>query len=185
MSAANLYRFYEGKLAIGVAVATRDQAAVFASADAAILAAPADTTGQLVAFFRAIIDITLRKMKKAPLLFELDMMMTRQEPALRRRYLDEAERRILSVLAAGDLDRSESKIVKQRGKMILMASAPFLLPWMLLNEPFGDPRSMVEPLTRSLVANLNEVLPSTNGTASIRRGSKIAVAPERRRAKVV
>lgn len=185
MSAANLYRFYEGKLAIGVAVATRDQAAVFASADAAILAAPADTTGQLVAFFSAIIDITLRKMKKAPLLFELDMMMTRQEPALRRRYLDGAERRILSVLAAGDLDRSESKIVKQRGKMILMASAPFLLPWMLLNEPFGDPRSMVEPLTRSLVANLNEVLPSTNGTASIRRGSKIAVAPERRRAKVV
>lgn len=113
------------------------------------------------------------------------MMMTREEPALRRRYLDEAERRILSVLAAGDPDRAASEIVKQRGKMILMASAPFILPWMLLNEPFGDPRSMVEPLIRSLVSNLNAVLPLTDGTAPSRGTEKNASVPERRRAKAV
>jgi len=185
MSAANLYRFYEGKLAIGVAVVSRDQAAAFLTYDAVIQGAGEDTADQLIALVRAIIDTTRRKMKKAPLLFELDMMMTREEPALRRRYLDEAERRILSVLAAGDPHRAGSGIVKQRGKMILMASAPFLLPWMLLNEPFGDPRSMVEPLIRSLVSNLNAVLPLTDGTAPSRRIEKIASVPERRRAKAV
>ena len=185
MSAANLYRFYEGKFAIGVAVASRDQAAALSCCDAAIQSAGADTADQLILLFRAVIDETRRKMKKAPLLFELDMMMTREEPALRRRFLDETERRILAILAAGDAQRAAAEIVKLRGKMILMASAPFLLPWMLLNEPFGDPRSMVEPLIRSLVADLNEVLPSKNGAASSPRVAKIARVPARRRAKAV
>lgn len=183
MSAANLYRFHEGKFAIGVAVASRDQAAMLSTCDAAIQAAGPDVNEQLIVLFRTIIDATRRKMKKAPLLFELDMMMTREEPSLRRRFLNEMEQRILTILVANDTDRASSELVKLRGKMILMASAPFLLPWMLLNEPFGDPRSMVEPLIRSLVADLNEELPSSGGTASSRRITKITDAPERRRAK--
>lgn len=185
MSAANLYRFYEGKFAIGVAVASRDQAATLSSCDAAIQSASGDTADQLIMLFRAVIDETRRKMKKAPQLFELDMMMTREEPVLRHRFLEEIERRILSILAAGAPHRATPEIMKLRGKMILMASAPFLLPWMLLNEPFGDPRSMVEPLIRSLVADLNEVLLSKKGNPSSPPIPKVATVPTRRRAKAV
>jgi len=183
MSAANLYRFYEGKLAIGVAVASRDRAALLSACDAAIEAAGGDTANRLTALFRAIIDMTRRKMKKAPLLFELEMLMTREEPALRRRFLDGTEQRIISILTAGNPDRCGSEIIKLRSRMILMASAPFVLPWMLLNEPFGDPRSMVEPLIRSLVTNLNEVLPSRpSPPLDI---LKITHVPERRRIKAI
>jgi len=38
--------------------------------------------------------------------------------------------------------------------LIQIASAPFILPWLLQNEPFGDPRPLVVPLVRCLLAGL-------------------------------
>ncbi len=154
MSAANLYRYYDGKLAIGLAVAAREQAGTLATCDLAVQAAGFKTTERLTALFHGIIDATRRKMKKAPQLFELDMLVTRENPAVRQRFLSEIENRVLAILTAENPASPDD--IKSRGKMILMASAPFLLPWMLLNEPFGDPRSMVEPLIRSLVAGTGE-----------------------------
>lgn len=155
MSAANLYRFYKGKLAIGVAVARQEQAAVLAICDHAVIAARPETSERLIALFQANIEGNRRTMKKTPLLFELDMIVAREEQELRRGFLREMEKRILAILSDGvDANAFESAAIKLQSRMIMMASAPFVLPWMLLNEPFGNPHSMVEPLIRSLISGL-------------------------------
>jgi AcrR family transcriptional regulator len=155
MSAANLYRFYKGKLAIGLAVALQEQAAVLEICDHAVSAAGPGTAERLIALFQANIEANRRTMKKAPLLFELDMLVAREEPELRRGFLREMERRILAILSDGiEANAFESAAIKLQSRMIMMASAPFVLPWMLLNEPFGNPQSMVEPLIRSLIAGV-------------------------------
>ena len=38
--------------------------------------------------------------------------------------------------------------------LILLAGAPFVMPWLLRNQPFGDPRNKVAPLMTCLVAGL-------------------------------
>jgi hypothetical protein len=45
---------------------------------------------------------------------------------------------------------------KVASRLILMASAPFMLPWMLQTRPFGNPRAQVEPLMQCLVGGLTE-----------------------------
>ncbi|HEY4248999.1 MAG TPA: TetR/AcrR family transcriptional regulator [Lacunisphaera sp.] len=155
MSAANLYRFYKGKLAIGLAVALQEQASVLAICDHAVSAAGPETAERLIALFQATIEESRRNLKKAPLLFELDMIVAREEQELRRGFLREVEKRILAILSEGiDANAFESAAIKLQSRMIMMASAPFVLPWMLLNEPFGNPQSMVEPLIRSLISGL-------------------------------
>jgi hypothetical protein len=111
---------------------------------------------RLIALFQTNIDATRRKMKRTPLLFELAMIVAREEPDLRRRFLREIEHRVLLILAEGRDASSafESAAIKLHGRMILMACASFLLPWMLQNEPFGNPRAMVEPLIRSLISGM-------------------------------
>ena len=161
MSAANLYRFYDGKLAIGAAVAAADQSGLLLACDQAVNAAGPDIADRLIALFHATIDGTRRKMKRTPLLFELGLTVVREKQELRRQFLREIESRITRILAAGhDSSAFESAAIKLRSRMFLMACAPFVLPWMMLNEPFGNPRSMVEPLIRSLVAGLAEEQPA-------------------------
>lgn len=160
MSAANLYRFYKGKLAIGLAVAWKEQAAVLAICDHAVSAAGPETARRLIALFQTNIEASRRNMKKAPLLFELDMIVAREEQELRRGFLREMEKRILAILSDGiEANAFESAAIKLQSRMIMMASAPFVLPWMLLNEPFGNPHSMVEPLIRSLISGLMDEVP--------------------------
>ena len=48
---------------------------------------------------------------------------------------------------------------KVAGRLILTASAPFVLPWMLRTQPFGNPRAQVEPLITCLVAGLIKAAP--------------------------
>ncbi len=155
MSAANLYRFYDGKLAIGAAVADDEQAKLLTLCDQAVNAAGPDAGDRLSALFRANIDETRRQMKRTPQLFELRLNVAREKQELRREFLREIEARIMAILATGDeAAAAGSAAVRLRSRMILMASAPFVLPWMVLNEPFGDPRSMVAPLVRALVSGL-------------------------------
>jgi AcrR family transcriptional regulator len=157
MSAANLYRFYDGKLAIGAAVAAYEQSVLLAACDQAVSTASPDVAERLIALFQTSIDATRRKMKRTPLLFELDLTVTREKQELRRQFLHEIEVRIIAIFSnSHDASTFESVAIKLRSKMILMACATFVLPWMLLNEPFGNPRSMVEPLIRSLIAGLSD-----------------------------
>lgn len=155
MSAANLYRFYSGKLAIAAAVAAADQLAQLAVCDQAVRAARANAAGRLVALLLKNIDATRRRIKQTPLLFELSLRVARERPDLRRQFLDAIETRIIAILASGrKANAAEAKILKARGRLILIASAPFVLPWMMLNEPFGNPRSRVKPLVHSLLSGL-------------------------------
>ncbi|MEO6993211.1 MAG: TetR/AcrR family transcriptional regulator [Lacunisphaera sp.] len=166
MSAANLYRFYKGKHAIGLAVALQEQETVLAMCDRAVSGAGPETAERLIAFFQTNIEVNRRNMKKAPLLFELDMIVAREEQELRRRFLREVEKRILAILSVGvAVNAFESAAIRLQSRMIMMASAPFLLPWMLLNEPFGNPQSMVEPLIRSLIAGVIDEVPTPNDSA--------------------
>ena len=155
MSAANLYRFYDGKLAIGAAVAAAELTGLFASCDEAIAAAPRDPAQRLIALFYAVIDATRQQLKTAPLLFELRLVVSRERPEVRREFLREIETRIVAVLAASRKPGSgAAEPLAARGRMVLIASAPFVLPWMMQNTPFGDPRPQVAPLVRCLVAGL-------------------------------
>jgi AcrR family transcriptional regulator len=157
MSVANLYRYYEGKLALGAAVAAAEQAALFAACDRAVMNAHGDLAVKLITLFQVLIDGTCRQIKSTPLLFELGITMARELPEYRQRFLRETEARIAAILADGDGEEALAAVdAKVAGRMILMASAPFVLPWMLRTQPFGNPRAQVEPLMKYLVAGLTE-----------------------------
>ncbi len=153
MSVANLYRYHDGKLAIGVAVAAAEQAALFADCDRAVASAHGDVTAKLVALFHTLIDGTHRQIKSMPLLFELGMVVAREQPEHRQRILLETEVRIEAILAAGDGGGAVTD-PRTASRLVLLACAPFVLPWMLRTQPFGNPLPQVEPLIRCLVAGL-------------------------------
>ena len=154
IAAANLYHYYDGKLAIGLAVARAEQAALFATCDQAVAAVRAGSPARLVALFHALIDGSRHQIKSARPLFELNLIVSRERPEFRRLFLQEIEARIVAALGgemrtAGAADRLASC-----SRLILIASAPFVLPWMMQNEPFGDPRPQVGPLIRCLVSGM-------------------------------
>ena len=99
MSAANLYRFYDGKLAIGAAVATAEQTVLLAACDRAVATANPELADQLVALFQATIDLTRRNLKRSPLLFELGLIVAREKRELRQQFLNEIEARIVAILS--------------------------------------------------------------------------------------
>ena len=155
MSVANLYRYFDGKLAIGAAVAAAEQVALFETCDAAIAMAPAELVAKLSMLFHTIIDETRRQIRTKPLLFELGMMVAREQPEHRQRFLRGTEARIAAILAEGGPARGlPAGEAAATGRMILLACAPFVLPWMLRTQPFGNPRAQVGPLVRCLVAGL-------------------------------
>lgn len=157
MSVANLYRYYEGKLAIGAAVAAAEQAALFAVCDRAVATVRGDLTAKLITLFHVLIDGTRRQIKSTPLLFELGMTVAREQPERRQRFLQETETRIAAILAAGGNDGALAAVdAKVASRLILLASAPFILPWMLRTLPFGNPRPQVEPLLQCLVSGLTK-----------------------------
>ena len=165
MSVANLYRYYEGKLALGTTVAAAEQAALFATCDRAVMAARGDLTAKLITLFQVLIDGTCRQIKATPLLFDLGMTVARELPEHRQRFLQEIEARIAAILAAGGGDGAVAAAdPKIASRLILMASAPFVLPWMLRTLPFGNPRLQVEPLMKCLVAGFTEA--NSNGVAA-------------------
>jgi AcrR family transcriptional regulator len=169
MSAANLYRYYPGKLAIASAVVAGGQQALLTECDAAVAAADPGPANRLTALFHAVIDGHRRQLRQAPLLFDLGLKVTREEPAMRRRFLDEIETRILRVLIGDrDCDPATFNRLRAEAQLILVACAPFVLPWMMSNEPFGDPRPRVEPLLATLVAGLD--LAPLPGVAETRFG---------------
>jgi AcrR family transcriptional regulator len=155
MSVANLYRFYDGKLAIGAAVAAAERAALFAGCDRAVATAPDDPTARLVTLFQALIDGTGRQIRARPLLFELGMTVARERPEHRQGFLRETEKRIAAIIATSRKLQGRTAVgVRATSRLILLASAPFVLPWMLRTRPFGNPRAQVEPLMKCLVAGL-------------------------------
>ena len=157
MSVANLYRYYEGKLAIGAAVAMAEQAALFAVCDRAVTAVQGNVTAKLITLFHVLIDATLRQIRSTPQLFELGMTVAREQPEHRQRCLRETETRIAVILAAGGQDEALAALsTKTASRLILMASAPFVLPWMLRTQPFGNPRAQVEPLMKCLVSGFTK-----------------------------
>jgi AcrR family transcriptional regulator len=155
MSAANLYRYFDGKLAIGAAVAAEEQRGLLADCDHAAEAAAHEPIIRLVTLFQAIIATTRRQMTAAPLLFELRLAVWREKPELRNQFLREIEVRIVAALAEDPVGGAGvDPGLEVAGRLVLLASAPFVLPWMMQNVPFGDPQTQVEPLVRCLVLGI-------------------------------
>jgi len=164
MSAANLYRYYDGKLAIGLTVARAEQAALFAACDRAVAAAGAGGPARLVALFHALIDGSRHQLKSARPLFELSLIVSRARPEYRRQFLQEIETRIVAALGGETRAAAGAAVsLASCSRLILIASAPFVLPWMMQNEPFGDPRPQVGPLIRCLISGMvsEQPLPAT------------------------
>jgi len=156
MSAANLYRYFDGKPALAVAVAAAEQAAQLRKCDEAVQAAGAELAARLIALFHALIDTSRSQMKQAPLLFELGLNVARETPELRERFLTAVETRIESILKneTGEHGVPGSDGAKRQARLILTACASFVLPWLLQNVPFGDPRPKVTPLIRCLLSGM-------------------------------
>ena len=163
MSAANLYRYFEGKPAIAAAVARAEQEVQLRECDEAVRTARDDATHRLIALFQTIIDSSRHRMKHEPLLFTLALEVARETPAHRGRLLSEIEARIRVILEkeSSKSGAAETGALKQNARLILTASATFVLPWMLLNEPFGNPRPKVAALIRCLMSGLNAQPPLT------------------------
>ncbi len=161
MSAANLYRYYESKQGIAAAVIKTDLTQLYDACQEAVALAGPHVAAALTALFGASIDVTRRQIKQAPLLFELSMAVTREMPALRIQVLGEIRRMIREILEAGQA-RGEipDGDAAERAELILFAGAPFVMPWLLLNQPFGDPRNKVAPLMHCLVAGLTAPAPT-------------------------
>ena len=155
MSAANIYRFYENKQAIAAVVVEADLDRLYEACRQAVKAAGPHLVAQLTALFEAIIDTTRRQIKQTPLLFELSMAVTREMPALRLQVLAEVRRMLTGIMEAAQA-RGEVRGGDAAGDadLILLAGAPFVMPWLLRNQPFGDPRNKVAPLMTCLVAGL-------------------------------
>lgn len=156
MSAANLYRYFDGKLALAVVVAAAEQAAQLRKCDEAVHAARAEVAARLIALFHALIDTSRSQMKQAPLLFELSLNVARETPELRERFLTAVETRIVAILEneTGKHGVTGSDGAIQHARLILTACATFVLPWMLQNVPFGDPRPKVTPLIHCLLSGM-------------------------------
>jgi len=166
MSVANLYRYYAGKLALGAAVAAAEQTALFAACDRAVALERGDLTAKLITLFHALIDGTRRQIKSTPLLFELGMTVAREQPQHRQRILEETEQRIAAILAASSPAAAMTAVdARVASRLILLASAPFVLPWMLRTQPFGNPRAQVEPLMKCLAAGLPQAYSNTPASA--------------------
>lgn len=163
MSAANLYRYYDGKLAIGLAVARAEQATLFTACDQAVAGAGAGGPARLVALFHALIDGSRHQLKSARALFELSLVVSRERPEFRRQFLQEIETRIVAALGGDTPTTGPAGRMASCSRLILIASAPFVLPWMMQNEPFGDPRPQVGPLIRCLISGMvaEQPLPAT------------------------
>jgi AcrR family transcriptional regulator len=171
MSPANLYRYFEGKPAIAAAVALAEQKMQLAECDEAVRTARDNVTDRLIALFQTIIDSSRHRMRHKPLLFDLALQVARETPALRRDFLNEIEARIRMILENEGMRSSaaEPAALKQKARLILTACAPFVLPWLLLNEPFGNPRPKVAALIRCLLSGLNAQSPlTTQEIASLR-----------------
>ena len=155
MSAANIYRFYENKQAIAAVVVEADLARLYEACRQAVETAGPHLVAQLTALFEAIIDTTRRQIKQTPLLFELSMAVTREMPALRLQVLAEVRRMLTGIVEAAQ-GRREIRGGDAAGDadLILLAGAAFVMPWLLRNQPFGDPRNKVAPLMTCLVAGL-------------------------------
>ncbi len=154
MSPANLYRFYPGKLAIATAVVEDGRNALFRACDDAIAAALPNPVARLSALFLTLIDQTRRQIVEEPLLFELGLIVSREAPASRLSLLEQSRTRILSTLSearplSADLDRAAT--------LVHLASAPFVLPWMLANQPFGDVRPQVPEFVAGLFGGLSSI----------------------------
>ncbi len=87
MSAANLYRFYEGKQDIGAAVVRDLQADLLGACDRAVASAEPGAKARLIALLQCVIDGTRHQIRREPLLFELRLTAPRENPELRRSYL--------------------------------------------------------------------------------------------------
>jgi AcrR family transcriptional regulator len=164
MSAANLYRYYDGKLAIGLAVARAEQATLFATCDRAVAAVRTGGPARLVALFHALIDGSRHQIKSVRPLFELNLIVSRERPEFRRQFLQGIETRIVAALSGEACAAAGTAgLMASCSRLILIASAPFVLPWMMQNEPFGDPRPQVGPLIRCLISGLvaEQPLPAT------------------------
>ena len=155
MSAANLYRYHENKQAIAAVVVQADLAHLYDACQQAVRGAGPHVVAELTALFEAIIDTTRRQIRQTPLLFELSMAVRREMPALRQQVLEEVRRMITAIVQAAQ-KRGELRAGDVAGDadLILLAGAPFVLPWLLRNQPFGDPRNKVAPLVTCLVAGL-------------------------------
>lgn len=155
MSAANIYRFYENKQAIAAMVVEADLDRLYEGCRQAVETAGPHLVAQLTALFEAIIDTTRRQLKQTPLLFELSMVVRREMPALRLQVLAEVRRMLTGIVGAaqgrGEIRRGDAA---GDADLILLAGAAFVMPWLLRNQPFGDPRNKVAPLMTCLVAGL-------------------------------
>ncbi len=158
MSAANLYRYYTGKLDIGSAVLARELNKVHAACDDALSEAGPELSARLVAFFHAIIDTTRRQQRQSPLLSELFVTIVRIDPRVRVEFVAALKKKLTSlVTTAQENGQIRPGDPEKHADLILVACLAFVLPRLIIIEPLGDPRPHVAPVIACLMAGLTPI----------------------------
>ncbi|MBW8781824.1 MAG: TetR/AcrR family transcriptional regulator [Verrucomicrobia bacterium] len=161
MSAANLYRYYEGKLQIGAAVLTGELNKVHDACDAALASADKTLRARLGAFFHAIIDTTRKQQRVSPLLSDLFLIVVKEQPRVRVRFVAELKRKIAILLsdaqANGEIRPGDTAA---QADLVLVACLAFVLPRLIIVEPLGDPRPQVTAVIDCLIAGLSPKRPA-------------------------
>ena len=155
MSAANLYRYYQGKLDIGEAVLRRELDKVHAACDAALTIAGPGLAAQLVGFFHAIIDTTRKQQRTSPLLSELFITVVRIQPRVRIEFVAALKQKVTTLVAqAQSSHQIRTGDADEQADLILVACLAFVLPRLIIVEPLGDPRPHVVAVIDCLIAGL-------------------------------
>ncbi|HTJ78083.1 MAG TPA: TetR/AcrR family transcriptional regulator [Rariglobus sp.] len=155
MSAANLYRFYEGKLDIGTAVLARELNKVHDACDSALASAGSELASQLTAFFHAIIDTTRKQQRNAPLLSDLFITVVRIQPRVRVEFVATLKQKVAALVAQAQSNRQiRTGDPGEQADLILVACLAFVLPRLIIIEPLGDPRPQVVAVIDCLIAGL-------------------------------
>lgn len=156
MSAANLYRYYEGKLDIGAAVLARELDQVHAACDEALAQAGPALAEKLTAFFHAIIDTTRRQKRQSPLLSDLFVTVVRVQPRVRVEFAATLKRKIAALLdAAQKVGAVRAAPPEEQADLVLVACLAFVLPRLIIVEPLGDPRPHVGAVIEGILFTLS------------------------------
>lgn len=135
MSPANIYRFFDGKDEIGMAVVSRHLAHTRGVVKG-VLASGEPAQEKLKNFVLQILEYNFEIFSSQPQIFELIQFISQKKPEMPRQHVMLKKNCLIEILSQG-LAAKELKVesVTETAQLLFQALRPYLLPHSLLNSP--------------------------------------------------
>ena len=136
MSPANLYRFFDGKDELGVAVVSRHIAQTQRIVNE-VLALDGNASTKIKSFVGLILEYNFEIFNRQPNIFELIQFISQKKPELPRKHVMIKKNCLVEILVQGQLDQEIQTTTKVRstGHLLFQALRAYLLPFSLINSP--------------------------------------------------